>query len=209
LDELSTAVAKGTLPKVHVRLYGRNQPRLERIQTYFKLRTGVTGVIVSTHQSLESALTDATHLLCQIRPGGMESRAKAERAALATKISGDEGLGPSGLAVFLLGRSAIQTVIDQCARSVNYPASLHSKVFDFIQSRTGLKKLTYSLAGLNHQSWLYDFRDTENIDRKNEVIAAIDDPELVNVDPNIIQRMKAIPMPYLKLFFHTNREFSK
>jgi len=240
LEELSAAVAKGKIPNIHIRLYGRNQLRLERIRTYFKLQTGTTGVTVSTHKNLESALTGATHVLCQIRPGGMESRAKAERAALAAKIPGDEGLGPSGLAVFLLGRPAIQDVLNQCARYApnavfmqmssplglfvalaqrtlpkpafgicELPSVTALKVLDFIQSRTGLKNLTYSLAGLNHQSWLYDFRDADDIDRTNEIIAAIDDPKLVSIDPNIIQQMGAIPIPYLKLFFHTDRELAK
>ncbi|VAW84728.1 hypothetical protein MNBD_GAMMA16-2011 [hydrothermal vent metagenome] len=240
LEELNAAVEKGELPKIHVRLYGRNQLRLERIRTYFKLKTGITKVTVSTHQNLKSALTDATHVLCQIRPGGMESRAKAERAALAAQIPGDEGLGPSGLAVFLLGRSVIQEVIDQCARHApnavfmqmssplglfvalaqktlakpafgvcELPSVTAHKVLDFIRSRTGLENLTYSLAGLNHQSWLYDFRDADNVDRTNEIITAINNPELVSIDPDVIQRMRAIPMPYLKLFFHKDREFAK
>lgn len=240
LKELNTAVAKGELPETHVRLFGRNQLRLERILTYFKLQTGATGVSVSTHQDLESALTDATHVLCQIRPGGMESRAKAERAALAAGIPGDEGLGPGGLAVFLLGRPSIQKVIDQCARYApntlfmqmssplglfvalacrtlpkpaygicELPGVTAQKVLDFIRSRTGLEDLTYSLAGLNHQSWIYNFRDLKNVDRTSEILDAIDDPKLVSIEPDMMRRMGAVPVPYLKLFIHRDRELAR
>lgn len=240
LNELSIAVAEGKLPKTHVRLFGRNQLRLEKVQAYFKHQIGTEGVTVSTHQNMKSALTGATHVLCQIRPGGMESRAQAERVALAAGIPGDEGLGPSGLVAFLLGRSAIRSVIDQCAHYApnaifmqmssplglfvalatghmpmpsygicELPCVTARKVLKFIQARTGLENLTYSLAGLNHQSWLYNFRDSENIDRTNEILCAIDDPELVDIEPDMIRQMEAIPLPYLKLFIHGDRELTK
>jgi 6-phospho-beta-glucosidase len=239
LKELNAAVAKGDLPDTHVRLFGRNQLRLERVLAYSRLRNDTTCVSVSTHQDLESALTDATHVLCQIRPGGMEFRAKAERAALAAGIPGDEGLGPGGLAVFLFGRSSIQNVIDQCARYApnalfmqmssplglfvalacrtlpgpaygvcELPAVTVRKVLNLVQSNMGLENLGYSLAGLNHQSWLYAFRDSEKTDRTSEILGAIDDPELVGVEPDLIRQIGAVPVPYLKLFIHRDREFA-
>jgi alpha-galactosidase/6-phospho-beta-glucosidase family protein len=59
--------------------------------------------------------------------------------------------------------------------------------------------------GLNHQSWLYDFRDESGMDVTPHVVRTIDTERLLGIDPQIVCEMGAIPMNYMRLYFHTRR----
>ncbi len=63
-------------------------------------------------------------------------------------------------------------------------------------------------AGLNHRTWLHVFRDASGRDRRADVLQAIDDPELVRVDPEVIRREGAVPVHYLRLHYHRERELA-
>jgi|GEM_PF-1143257 len=65
--------------------------------------------------------------------------------------------------------------------------------------------LTARCAGLNHQSWLYAFADQDGCDRTADVLGAIDTPDLVDVEPDTIREYGAVPVPYLRLYLHTER----
>jgi 6-phospho-beta-glucosidase len=69
--------------------------------------------------------------------------------------------------------------------------------------------LTYALAGLNHQSWLYAFKDSGGFDRTSEILGAIHDNDLVSVDSHVIADQGAVPMPYLRLYLHSSRELAR
>ena len=76
-------------------------------------------------------------------------------------------------------------------------------------ARLGCERITHCHAGLNHQSWLYAFRDEHGNDVTERVLASIDSPELVDVDPEAIRAYGAVPVPYLKLFLHRDRVIQK
>jgi 6-phospho-beta-glucosidase len=59
--------------------------------------------------------------------------------------------------------------------------------------------------GLNHQSWLYDFRDTSGVDVTRDVVRAVDTSQLLSIEPQIVRDLGAIPMTYMQLYFHTDR----
>ena len=65
--------------------------------------------------------------------------------------------------------------------------------------------MTARCAGLNHQSWLYAFADKAGCDRTADVLGAIDTPDLVDVEPDTIREYGAVPLPYLRLYLHTDR----
>jgi 6-phospho-beta-glucosidase len=65
--------------------------------------------------------------------------------------------------------------------------------------------VTARCAGLNHQSWLYAFADEGGRDCTADVLGAIDTPDLVDVEPDTIREYGAVPVPYLRLYLHTER----
>lgn len=197
---------------------------------------GGGSLTISCHASLEEALKDATHILCQIRPGGMEARALDEQMALNAGVPGDEGIGPGGLAAFLRSRQAMESILSECAAiapsavffqmtsplslmmglvSDYYPQSGYGicelpgttlrRVLQHVEDRLGYGQLRPALAGLNHRSWFYDFRDRCRVDRTADVLNAIDDSDLVQVDPEVIRQYGAVPVHYLSLFLHSSR----
>ena len=70
------------------------------------------------------AVGGATHIVCQVRPGGMKGRARDERAALSAGVPGDEGIGPGGLSAFVRGRSTMRQILDRCARAAPHAVFL-------------------------------------------------------------------------------------
>ena len=89
------------------------------------------------------------------------------------------------------------------------PLTTARRVRMHVEDRLGCGTLTPCCAGLNHQSWLYRFLDRSGFDRTSEVLSALNDPSIVDVDPEVMQRAGAVPMPYLKLIFHADRELAR
>ncbi len=65
---------------------------------------------------------------------------------------------------------------------------------------------SHSHAGLNHQSWLYAFRDAGGKDITTRVLDAIPERTALGVDTAAIRDAGAVPVHYLKMFLHTTRE---
>jgi 6-phospho-beta-glucosidase len=235
LSALTRARRRGELGEVDVRLQGRNALRLERIGRYAQLcRDAEFPVRVSTR--LDEALDGATHVLCMIRPGGMEGRAQDEALALRAGTPADEGIGLGGLSCYLRGRRLMKEIAEQCREQApsalflqmtsplglnvaiarqafgaqafgvcELPVTTASAVMDTLSAQ-GFDDVTrYRCLGLNHQSWLYDFRDADGEDITWDVVRAIDTEPLLGIDRDIVRDMAAIPMSYMRLYFHTSR----
>jgi 6-phospho-beta-glucosidase len=86
------------------------------------------------------------------------------------------------------------------------PTTVWAAVRRAAESRLGAGPLRRAHLGSNHWSWLYDFRDAEGIDRTDQVIAALDTESLLQVEPPICRRERALPLPYLRLLYHPERE---
>jgi 6-phospho-beta-glucosidase len=85
------------------------------------------------------------------------------------------------------------------------PLVTKQTVLRYVASRLQRDCLSARCAGLNHQSWLYAFADRAGCDWTAEVLSAIDAVELVDVEPEIIREFGAVPVPYLRLYLHTER----
>jgi 6-phospho-beta-glucosidase len=79
------------------------------------------------------------------------------------------------------------------------------KVMSHVSSRIKHECVRARCAGLNHQSWLYAFIDAAGRDCTTDVLDAIDSADLVDVEPETIREYGAVPMPYLRLYLHTER----
>ena len=65
---------------------------------------------------------------------------------------------------------------------------------------------SHSHAGLNHQSWMYDFRDAAGREVTAAVIGAIPSRTSLGVETRKIVELGAVPVHYLRLFLHMRRE---
>jgi 6-phospho-beta-glucosidase len=225
----------GRLGSVEVRLYGRNGPRLDRIRRYAeaKLRSSFR---IETYTQLDDALEGATHVLCMLRPGGMEGRAHDEALALRAGTPADEGIGAGGLACFLRGRALMKALAARCREKapnalflqMTSPLGLNVATCRAIFGRHvyGVCELPIVTAaavsralakrgfngdirgrcfGLNHQSWLYSFRNQGGEDVTESVLRAIDVGGLLHIDSEIVWRHGALPMNYMRMYFHADR----
>ncbi len=249
VDALGRAYRDGILPLLQVRLYGRAAGRLQAIAAHARhglAQLGVAagpgrpGIAVSHHTRLAEAAAAADLILCQVRIGGMRTRARDEQLPLEFGIPGDEGLGPSGLACFLRSRPVIRALSQQCATVApgavflmmssplglltatategfgphcygicELPTVTATRVVEALRDAAGLAIRDVGYLGLNHQGWLHDFRDAAGNDLTSQVLAAIDGETLLDIDSAIIRREGAIPLPYLRLYYHTGREVAR
>jgi 6-phospho-beta-glucosidase len=240
---LARAWQAGLLPALELRLYGRALARGERLIDYAAAAIPGAGadrgapVRLRLAGRLETALTGADVVICQVRPGGMRARAADEMLAVAEGLPGDEGLGPSGLCNFLRGRPVVEQIAEAWARltpaatflqlssplSLNVahgarhtgrpvvglcelPATVWAAVRRAAEPKLGSGPLRRSHFGSNHWSWLYDLRDDRGVDRTDEVIAALDTESLLQVEPSVCRRERTLPLPYLRLLYHPERE---
>lgn len=188
---------------------------------------------------LEAALARCDVVVCQVRPGGMEARAADEALATGEGVPGDEGLGPSGLASFLRGRPVMDRIAEAWARLApeatflhltsplgltvarlsdragrralgvcELPATTSAALLARVEPRLGRGSLRHAHFGLNHWAWLYDFRDERGVDRTAEVLEAAADGE-EEVEAAVARREGAVPVPYLRLYYHAEREFAR
>lgn len=248
VEEIRLAQLSGALPRMEVRLWGRDRDRLHRVAQHAQHRIshfGNTGgersesLTLYAVPDLNEALSGADIILCQVRPGGMRGRAGDEALAMRAGIPGDEGLGPGGLSCFLRSRTTLDHLADAAASSApravflvmtsplgmsvarvrrlfgprcygvcELPATTSAKVCAAVEPLLGAR-LNVKHAGLNHQAWLHHFQDEAGANRTDDVLAAIDDPDLVEVDPHIIRSEGAVPLPYLRLYYHTQRELER
>ena len=90
-----------------------------------------------------------------------------------------------------------------CASSGHDAAAVLAEV----EPRLG--PLRHAHFGSNHWAWLYDFRDSTGADRTSEVIEAVDTARLVDVDRAAVRREQAVPLHYLSLHYHRERELAR
>jgi 6-phospho-beta-glucosidase len=197
-------------------------------------RDATAGIRVRLESGLRQALSGSDAVVCQVRPGGMNARADDEAMAVAEGVPGDEGLGPSGLASFLRGRRLLDAIAETWAAVAPQAVFLQltsplGLTVARATRRTGRRVLgvcelpaTTSAAllaaaaptlgplhhahfGLNHLAWLYAFTDADGRDRTREVIAIATAANLLPVDAAVAHREGAVPLSYLRLFYHRDR----
>jgi 6-phospho-beta-glucosidase len=184
---------------------------------------------------LAGCLQGATHVLCMVRPGGMSGRADDELFARRTGAIADEGLGVGGLRCYLRGRELIQSLAEACARHApnawllqmssplgltvalsrraqgdravgvcELPLTTAQRLRALLET-TGPRWSSHSHVGLNHQSWLYAFRDAAGHDITAQILAALPADTGLGVATAKIRELGAVPVHYLRMYFHPRR----
>jgi 6-phospho-beta-glucosidase len=195
-------------------------------------------VLLRLAPELPQALAGSDIVVCQVRPGGMGARAEDEMLAIAEGVPGDEGLGPSGLASFLRGRPLMDAIAEAWSRLApaalflqltsplgltvargarhgggvllglcELPATTSAAIRTAVGPHLG--PVRHAHYGLNHCSWLHAFTDADGSDRTDAVIDLADRAGLLPVEPSIARRERAIPVHYLRLFYHPDRALSE
>ena len=72
-----------------------------------------------------------------------------------------------------------------------------------VQARAGIRWCRHRHAGLNHQSWLYGFRDDKGRDITSQVLESIRSDELFGASAARMRELRAVPVHHLRYYFHT------
>ena len=189
-------LARGdTLPVRDLCLFDVDQHRLDRIVQVLHGQSAERGVSLPlrTTTNLQEAVQDADLVLCAIRVGGLEGRARDEGAALALGLLGQETVGAAGILFALRSIPAMQAVARVVAEhaptahllTFTNPAGvvtealtpiLGGRVLGICDSPSALMarvasalarapdQLRFDYAGLNHLGWLLRARDASGND---------------------------------------------
>ncbi|TDX46357.1 glycosyl hydrolase family 4 [Orenia marismortui] len=184
----------------------------------------------------KEALIEADIVLNQIRVGGMKARANDEEFPLKYDIIGEETVGPGGFANALrtvpvaldLASEMEKFCPDALLMNLTNPASI---VQQAIEEETNINvvsicdlpmgvlnkiakllkvevsEIKYNYFGLNHLGW-YTGIYVRGEDRTEDVLDKIEELEL-GIDVEWIRSLGIIPLPYLKYYYHHNREVEK
>jgi hypothetical protein len=230
---LAQEVVAGALPPLELRLFGRAMDRAGAMLDWCRRELPALGdrrLKIGLFEDLDTALSDARVIVCQVRPGGQQARHRAEELALAEGLPGDEGLGPSGLASFLAGRALMDRIADAWAARAPSAAFLQltsplSLTVARAWRRTGrrmigvceLPRTTFAAVraaaaekgidvrgcahfGLNHMAWLHAFTDAAGADVTDEVLAGLDIGDFSRLPASVVRRQRALPVRYLDVF---------
>lgn len=228
IREIATAFEPERLSVLEIRLQGRNRSRMNGILEYAQSRFAELNV--SVHTDAREAARHSSHILCQVRPGGMVGRSADERLALRYGTPADEGLGLGGVAAYLRGFPVLDELLSSCASvskdaevfMMTAPLGPTTRLADrYFPGRAygvcelpgviaqsvcgqardgGLEIATHDTAGVNHCSWLYNFRDVNGRDVTPEVIELLSS-EVLGLKAKHAKEYGAVPMHYLRLFF--------
>lgn len=119
---------------------------------------------------------------------------------------------PLSLTVARLSGRAGRRALGVC----ELPATTSASLLTRVEPRLGLVgRLRHAHFGFNHWAWLYDFRDERGVDRTAEVVEAMADDDRDDatdgsgVDAAVAYRERAVPVPYLRLYYHAERELAR
>lgn len=90
----------------------------------------------------------------------------------------------------------------ECYGVCELPMTTSKKVLNFVQPRLNVGLLYAKYAGLNHQSWIHSLTDKNGKEHIQNAISLITDPDMFSIDPAIINKEGAIPVKYLRLYYH-------
>jgi 6-phospho-beta-glucosidase len=76
---------------------------------------------------------------------------------------------------------------------------------DTLCERGGPQWASHAHAGLNHQSWLYAFRDERDRDITQSVLDALPAKGMTGIDKRKMLEFGAVPVSYLEQYLHTRR----
>lgn len=216
-------------PPLEVILQGRSVEKLGLVAGAFQARlSGTSGAVVRPETDLDRALDGADVILMQVRVGGYDARAFDETFSRAFGIPGEETQGPGGFADAIrtipaltsiwrrIGERAPQALVVNLTnpsgivttamrRTVDVPVvSICDAPVTFTD--TIAKSLGRSAAsvreayvGMNHAGFFVD----HDLDA---MLAAL--PATNGLDPVDVERLGALPTPYLRFYLHPDRQLA-
>ncbi|MDI6734839.1 MAG: hypothetical protein QME42_01375 [bacterium] len=223
-------------PPLHLMLTGRNEANLScvagLVQRMITIAQAPFKVSFTTDRI--RAIADAAYIINQIRVGGLAARDHDDTFPLSFGIPGDESIGPGGLANAMRTVPVVLEIVQEIERyaskawflNLTNPCSIVLRaIVHFSKVRTlgicdlpeitvqkiaalmGLNRsqIKIDYVGINHQGWIYRIRNG-NKEITKEVIDTINDSSLFGIEPAIIKAQQAIPIRYLALYYHPERE---
>jgi 6-phospho-beta-glucosidase len=227
------------LPEMDIVLCGRTKDKLEKIFTVSDLIASESKgrLRVYRNTSMEDAIEGSDVVINQVRVGGFEARSRDESFAGELGIVEEETIGVVGLSNALrtipvvLRYAELTEKLAPDAWFLNFtnPASMTIRA---IKRKTGLKvfgvcdlpevlahaisdalgesreNLYFKYAGINHMGWITDvIKSGKSI--INAVFGIAEKLGHLGVDPDIIRFSGAVPVPFLKYYYHPDIQIEK
>jgi len=200
-------------------------------------RERMKGILKIT-SDLEEAVRSASFIITQIRVGGNKARLLDEKIPLEFDCIGQETTGaggfshalraiphvmeiarfvevfsplawvinftnPSGLITEALSNYSSIKVVGLC----NVPMVMQHKIAEILNTEP--EKITLDYFGLNHLSWIKKV-NLDGRDATEEILKNIDKIDILkDIDPRLVRKMKMIPSPYLKYYYHSRDALRK
>ncbi|GAB6139080.1 family 4 glycosyl hydrolase [Halanaerobaculum tunisiense] len=216
-------------------LNGRTKSKLEKVGTLCQnlIQQSTYDFEVTYTTDRQEALLGADIVLSQIRVGGMKARAYDEEFPLEYDIIGEETVGPGGFANALrtipvmldLAKEIEKYAPDSLLINLTNPCSIVQQAIEaetdlnvigvcdlpvgMIQKMADLlgveeDQIDVEYQGLNHLGW-YTGVYVAGEDRLDELLAQVEELDL-DVNTDLVKDLEAIPLPYLKYYYHHQRE---
>jgi 6-phospho-beta-glucosidase len=232
--QLAAALAAAPLHDIQLALAGRSAEKLRLVAAACR-QAGAGVVGVSEHTDPDSALEGADYVLSQVRIGGLDARAFDETFTSDLGLPGEETVGPGGFASAWRALPVVRGLLERCRAvapdalvlNLTNPASMVHQVAtrvvgvktitlcdapivlgDTLAELLGVAPDTLELrySGMNHCGWIT--RLTAGGRDLFEDAVALGDAlaRLVGTDLDVIERLRAIPNPYLRYFYHPDRQ---
>nr|MBC7245940.1 iron-containing alcohol dehydrogenase [Chloroflexota bacterium] len=192
---------------------------------------------VSYTTDLEAALEGADYILNQVRVGGLQGRAFDESFPRALGLPGEETVGPGGFssalrtipAVLKLVRVAEKLAPRALILNLTNPSSLVQYAIrcysampvlgtcDAPVSLTQMiakvlelpdAELEFDYVGMHHAGWVTGVRHRGR-DVMPLVLERADRLTKLEIDPQLIRAIGAVPSPYFRYYFHPDRMLAK
>lgn len=229
----------GQRPLIEVVLHGRTHQKLEMVgnicQQMAHERPGDLEVSYTT--DLEKALQGADYTLNQIRVGGLEARAFDETFPREFGIPGEETIGPGGFnnalrtipvvlewckVIERVAPNALMLNLTNPSSIIQYAVTRYSQVRVIGICNTPLdlshyvakvldvplEQLSLDYVGMHHFGFITGAR-RDGQDVMAQVLERVAEFPELGVDTEIIQALGAVPCPYLRYFFHSDRMLAK
>jgi len=192
---------------------------------------------VTYSTDMPSALQGADYILCQVRPGGLQGRALDESFPRALGIPGEETVGPGGFSAALRTIPIVldycrlaeqicpQAMILNLTNPSSYvqyavqryssmavlgicdaPVSLMQAVAQAVE--LPYAELEFDYLGMHHAGWVTGVRH-KGRDVLPLLMQRAERLPKLEIDPQLIRTIGAVPSPYYRYYFHPDRMLAK
>lgn len=224
---------------IDVVLWGRNPEKLELVGGVCRRMAEASGrdLGVTWTTNPDEAVEGAHYVLNQIRVGGMRGRAFDETFPRDFGIPGEETVGPGGFSNALrtipvvlkhcrhleqVAPQAILLNLTNPSSLVQYAITRYSKVHVLglcdapVTLMRGIAELlgvpyeecAFGYFGMHHFGWVTGVW-WNGQDLMPRALERIEDLPKLEVEPELVRAMGAVPHPYLKYYLHPDRMLAK